>query len=92
MNQHFAGVRPGIGEKGFSLVEVLFAMVILAFGVLGVMGMFQWADHGLRHGANGTRALAMVDRVWVCACAVIPQSDRLTVRVSVDVVNGSCGA
>ncbi|MGH7207239.1 MAG: type IV pilus modification PilV family protein [Nitrospiraceae bacterium] len=61
MSQHFGRVQPVLGEKGFSLIEVMFAMVILAFGVLGVMGMFQWADHGLRHGANGTRALAMVE-------------------------------
>ena len=61
MCQHFGRVRPGLDEKGFSLVEVMFAMVILAFGVLGVMGMFQWADHGLRHGINGTRALALVE-------------------------------
>ncbi|HKW85836.1 MAG TPA: choice-of-anchor X domain-containing protein [Nitrospiraceae bacterium] len=61
MSQHFGGIRPRVGEKGVSLIEVMFAMVILAFGVLGVMGMFQWADYGLRHGANGTRALAMVE-------------------------------
>ncbi|MGH7229537.1 MAG: type IV pilus modification PilV family protein [Nitrospiraceae bacterium] len=61
MSQHIGWVRPGFDEKGFSLVEVMFSMIILAFGVLGVMGMFQWADHGLRHGANGTRALAMVE-------------------------------
>lgn len=61
MNRHFAGIRPRVGEEGFSLIEVMFAMVILAFGILGVMSMFQWADHGLRHGANGTRALAMVE-------------------------------
>jgi len=61
MSQHFGGVRPDLGESGSSLIEVMFAMVILAFGVLGVMGMFQWADHGLRHGANGTKALAMVE-------------------------------
>ena len=61
MSQCFGGVTPDLGESGFSLIEVMFAMVILAFGVLGVMGMFQWADHGLRHGANGTKALAMVE-------------------------------
>lgn len=49
------------GERGFSLIEVQFAMVILAFSVLGVMGMFQWSDHGLRYGANGMRALAMAE-------------------------------
>jgi len=61
MSLHFGGVRHDLGESGFSLIEVMFAMVILAFGVLGVMGMFQWADHCMRHGANGTKALAMVE-------------------------------
>lgn len=61
MNRNCGSVGPSLDGLGFSLIEVMFAMVILAFGVLGVMGMFQWADHGLRHGANGTRALAMVE-------------------------------
>lgn len=61
MNRNCGRGGPSLDELGFSLIEVIFAMVILAFGVLGVMGMFQWADHGLRHGANGTRALAMVE-------------------------------
>jgi len=50
-----------MSEGGFSLIEVMIAMVILAFGILGVMGSFRWADHGLRYGANGTRALAMAE-------------------------------
>lgn len=49
------------GEMGFSLIEVQFAMVILAFSILGVTGMFQWSDHGLWHGANGMRALALAE-------------------------------
>ena len=48
-------------EAGFSLIEVMVAMVILAFGILGVMGTFQTAEHGLREGAKSTRALAMVE-------------------------------
>lgn len=43
------------------MIEVMFAMVILAFAVLGVMGSFKWADHGLREGSDGTRALAMAE-------------------------------
>ena len=34
MNQHIGRVRPDLGENGVSLIEVMFAMVILAFGVL----------------------------------------------------------
>lgn len=48
-------------EEGFSLIEVMFAMVILAFALVGVMGMFQWADYGLQMGANGLKALAMAE-------------------------------
>lgn len=48
-------------EKGFSLIEVMIAMVILAFVVIGVMAMFQWADHGLQQGAKGTHALALAE-------------------------------
>lgn len=48
-------------EGGFGLIEVMLAMVILAFAILGVMGMFQWADHGLRQGDRATRALAMAE-------------------------------
>lgn len=36
-------------------------MVIVAFAILGVAGMFQWSDYGLRQGINGTQALAMVE-------------------------------
>jgi prepilin-type N-terminal cleavage/methylation domain-containing protein len=51
----------GRGAAGFSLIEVMMAMVILAFSVVGVMGMYQWSEHGLRHGTNGTRALALAE-------------------------------
>ncbi|TKB73452.1 MAG: prepilin-type N-terminal cleavage/methylation domain-containing protein [Nitrospira sp.] len=47
-------------EEGFSLIEVMVAMVILAFGLLGAMALFQIADHGLRDGGQGLRALALV--------------------------------
>src|SRR2546426_11262738 len=48
-------------EGGFGLIEVMLAMVILAFAILGVMGMFQWAEHGLRQGERATRALARAE-------------------------------
>lgn len=50
-----------VTEKGFSLVEVMIAMVILAFAVVGAMAMFRWSDHGLQQGAKGTRALALLE-------------------------------
>lgn len=48
-------------EEGFSLIEVMLAMVILAFALVGVIGMFQWADYGLQLGANGMKALTMAE-------------------------------
>lgn len=49
------------GDDGFSLIEVMLAMAILPFAILGVMGMFEWAEEGQQQGARGTRALAMVE-------------------------------
>jgi prepilin-type N-terminal cleavage/methylation domain-containing protein len=43
-------------QHGFGLIEVMFAMVILAFAILGVLGTFHWSEHGLRAGALGSRA------------------------------------
>jgi prepilin-type N-terminal cleavage/methylation domain-containing protein len=49
----------GGSETGFSLIEVMVAMVITAFGLLGAMALFQVSDHGLRDGGQGLRALAL---------------------------------
>ncbi len=46
-------------DTGFSLIEVMVAMVVTAFGLLGAMALFQIADHGLRDGGVGLRALAL---------------------------------
>jgi prepilin-type N-terminal cleavage/methylation domain-containing protein len=48
-------------QDGFSLIEVMMAMVVLAFGILGVMSAFQWSDDGIRRGEAGTRALALAE-------------------------------
>lgn len=47
--------------RGFSLIEVMLAMVLLAGAVLGVMGTFQWADRALRSGTHAARALALLE-------------------------------
>lgn len=46
-------------EGGFSLIEVMVAMVILAGSLLGVLGLFQWADRGIRQGIASSQALAL---------------------------------
>lgn len=48
-------------QAGFSLIEVMMAMVVLAFGILGVMSAFRWSDFGLRQGTTGTHALALAE-------------------------------
>ncbi len=50
-----------IGKGGFTLVEVLVSMVVLSVGVLAVTGAFHYADHGLHHGVQSMRALAMAE-------------------------------
>lgn len=48
-------------QKGFSLIEVMIAMVILSIGLLGAVTTFEWADRGLREGITRTRALALAE-------------------------------
>jgi type II secretory pathway pseudopilin PulG len=50
-----------VGERGFSLIDVMLAMTILSFVLLGAMGTVQWADLGQQTGAVGTRALALAE-------------------------------
>lgn len=54
-------LAPARPQAGFSLIEVMVAMVVLAFGLLGVMGVVQWTDGSLRLSAIGTRALALAE-------------------------------
>ncbi len=49
------------GEAGFSLIEVILAMILLAGAVLGVMGTFQWADRVVKSGTHAARALALAE-------------------------------
>lgn len=56
-----ATIRPILNERGFSLVEVMVSMVILAFSILGVTSMFQYANEGLLDGMKGAQALALAE-------------------------------
>jgi hypothetical protein len=51
----------GCREDGFGSIEVMVAVLILTCALLGTMGMYQWADFGLREGTQATRALAMAE-------------------------------
>ena len=49
---HMAGeitVRHSLmtGTAGFTLVESMVSLVVLSIGVIGTIGMFEWAEHGL---------------------------------------------
>ena len=57
------GVRPSplTTPTGFTLVETMIALVVLSIGVIGTIGMFEWAQEGLERGALTTTALALAE-------------------------------
>lgn len=52
----YLSLMRNIGEKGFTLLEVMISLVILAVGILGVVGMFVSAIGGNSQGRNMTEA------------------------------------
>ncbi len=48
-------------EQGFTLVELMVALPILAMALLGVLAMFQWSLRGTEHGASALRAVALAE-------------------------------
>ena len=48
-------------NTGFTLVESMVALVVLSIGVIGTIGMFEWAEHGLQRGSLTTTALALAE-------------------------------
>lgn len=51
--------RPWNGWKkadGCTLVESMVALVVLSIGVIGGMGMCEWAEQGLQRGVLANRA------------------------------------
>lgn len=54
-------MTPATTERGFTLIEVMAAMVILAIAIVGVMGMFEVGDRSIRYGARATRAQLLAE-------------------------------
>ena len=65
MTQYAVGVEgrpPSMAHAtGFTLVESMVALVVLSIGVMGTIGMFEWAERGLQRGALTTTALALAE-------------------------------
>ena len=70
-------LRPYTREQGFSLIEVLVAMIILAVGLLGIAGLFanslKSADNAYMHSQAVVLAYDMGDRIR--AKAELAQAD-----------------
>ena len=50
-----------MGAAGFTFVESMVALVVLSIGVIGTIGMCEWAERGLQRGALTTTALALAE-------------------------------
>lgn len=50
-----------VDAAGFTLVESMVSLVVLSIGVIGTIGMCQWAERGLQRGALTTSALALAE-------------------------------
>lgn len=53
--------RRAMGSAGFTLVESMVALVVLSIGIIGTIGMCEWAQRGLQRGALTTTALALAE-------------------------------
>lgn len=52
---------PVTSAAGFTLVESMVALVVLSIGIIGTIGMCEWAQRGLQRGALTTSALALAE-------------------------------
>lgn len=50
-----------VGTAGFTLVESMVALVVLSIGLIGTIGMCEWAQRGLQRGAMTSTALALAE-------------------------------
>jgi prepilin-type N-terminal cleavage/methylation domain-containing protein len=46
---------------GFTLVEVMIALVVLSIGLLGGVGALQWTERSLQHSLRSSRALSLAE-------------------------------
>jgi prepilin-type N-terminal cleavage/methylation domain-containing protein len=52
---------PRSWSSGFTLIEVMIALVVLGIGIMGIMGMLHWAERGMAMSAKATQALALAE-------------------------------
>ena len=69
-------------ERGFSLAEVMIAMVILTVGVLGIAaasaGITRMSSEGGRSGGAAAVAASRIEAINATPCASIPTSGSAT--------------
>jgi len=63
MNARHESVEPRGEERsgGFTLVEVMISLVVLGIGLMGIVGMLQWAERGLAISSKTTHALSLAE-------------------------------
>ena|SRR5688572_1199863 len=55
------GLRRREWSSGFTLIEVMISLVVLGIGLMGLVGMLQWAERGLAISSKATRALSLAE-------------------------------
>lgn len=61
VTKHMTRVGRPRSTAGFTLVESMVALVVLSIGIIGTIGMCEWAQRGLQRGAMTTTALALAE-------------------------------
>ena len=53
--------NPGGSSRGYTLMEIMVAIVVFAVGVMGLAGVIPLATRGLARGPNGTQAQSIAE-------------------------------
>ena len=63
MNARLGSIGPRWRNRcgGFTLIEVMMSLVVLGIGLMGVIGMLQWAERGLAISSKATQALSLAE-------------------------------